>query len=44
MYELSERDRGLIRASIRMTINVLLESRKNLELRREYKDLMKKLG
>jgi hypothetical protein len=42
-YELSNREWGLVRASVKMTIHLLEQSNKNHELRHEYEELMKKM-
>jgi hypothetical protein len=42
-YELSDREWGLVRASVMMTINICKQSNKSHELRHEYEELMKKM-
>jgi len=42
-YELNNREWGLVRASVKMTIHLLGQSNKNHELRHEYEELMKKM-
>ena len=43
-YELSNREWGLVRASVMMTINICKQSNKSHELRHEYEELMKKIN
>jgi len=42
-YELSDRECGFVRASVKMTIHLLEQSNKDHELRHEYEELMKKM-